>query len=121
MIQKILIVVALVGLMFAAYRIGYGAAERHADRVRYAELMAITSHLYLAAEQGQNQRLRESLGQEVLVATLWYENRVPDSERSRLSPDYSTAKQICAKVVSLMGTNGWRRGKDGLWLADTNR
>jgi hypothetical protein len=75
MIQKILIIVTLIGLMFAAYRIGYGAAERsrrHEDRVRYAEEMSVMTHLYLAVERGQTERLQETLGREVSCATLFY-------------------------------------------------
>jgi hypothetical protein len=123
MIQKILIIVTLIGLMFAAYRIGYGAAERSRrdeDRFRYAAEMSIMTHLYLAAERGQTERLQESLGMEVHCATLFYESRVPKSERDLLSPDYAAAKQISVKVQGLLGTNGWTRGKDGFWQVVTN-
>jgi hypothetical protein len=123
MIQKILIAVTLVGLMFAAYRIGYGAAERsrqHTDRDRYAQEMSIMTHLYLAAERGQTERLQETLGREVSCATLFYESRVPKSERDLLSPDYSAAKQISIKVEGLWGTNSWTRGEDGFWQVVTN-
>jgi hypothetical protein len=123
MIQKILIIVTLIGLVFAAYRIGYGAAERsrrHEDRVRYAEEMSVMTYLYSAAERGQTERLQESLGMEVLSATLYYESRVPKSERDLLSPDYSAAKQISTKVESRIGTNAWSRSRGEFWQVVTN-
>ena|ERR1017187_1975126 len=123
MIQRILIIVTLIGLMFVAYRIGYGAAERsrrHKERILFAEEMSVMTHLYLAAERGQTERLQEALGMEVYGATLFYESRVSKSERGLLSPDYSAAKQISTKVKGLMGTNGWTRGKDGFWQVVTN-
>jgi hypothetical protein len=120
MILKILIGVTLAGIMFAAYRIGYGVAQRHADRDRYAELMSITSYLYLAAERGQTERLQESLGMEVYSATLFYESRVPKSERDLLNPDYSAAKQISTKVKGRIGTNAWSKVRGGFWQVVTN-
>jgi len=123
MIQKLAIVVALAGLMFAAYRIGYSAAERsrrYADRDRYAEEMSVMTYLYLAAERGQTERLQESLGMEVFSATLFYESRVPKSERNLLSPDYSTAKQISTKVKDRIGTNAWSRTEGGFWQVVTS-
>ena len=111
---------AIICVSYGAYQFGYQRAKRQADRTRYAELMSITSHLYLAAKHGQTDRLQESLGYETLDAMLSYEKRVPESERSRSSADYSAAKEIASEFVGRMGTNEWCRGQDGLWFIDTN-
>jgi hypothetical protein len=82
--------------------------------------MSIMTHLYLTAERGQTERLQEALGIEVSCATLFYESRVPKSERGLLNPDYAAAKQISVKFEGLMGTNFWERGNDGFWFVETN-
>ncbi len=114
------LIVVLIALTVGAYRAGYQTSERHAARTHYTEVMSLATHLYLTAEHGQSERVRESLGFEVLAATLQYEHCVSEPERSILSPDYSAARQIASKFETHMGTNNWTRG-DGLWLIDTNK
>ena len=120
MTRTIIIAAVLIGLAFGAYQVGYRTSAQQAARTHYTEMMSLATHLYLAAENGQSERVRESLGFEVLAATLQYEHRVSVPERSILSSDYSAARQIASKFETHMGTNSWTRG-DRLWLIDTNK
>jgi hypothetical protein len=120
-IRTLFIAALVVCYGYGAYRLGFGRAELQAKRTHYAELMSITSHLYSASKRGLADRVQESLGLETEVATLWYENVVPEYDRRRLSDDYSAAKDIAKEVEGRTGTNDWLRGVDGLWVIDRSR
>jgi hypothetical protein len=115
MIRILICLLVLSGVAFASYKIGFSEGSRKRNLEFHLENMVTLNALYAAAEHGQFERLKASLGVDAFMATLMFERTVPESERNAYTLRYSQAKQLREKLDD---GKEWTKDKDWLWAID---